>query len=221
MPAATELQRLCGLDHVAATLQPCKLAPDASYQRQSISSAAMRESYQGGGGGQRRDSEAVGGTPSLWLPPPSQRSMAGQRRVAFRSAADMQLSITGPADRHSVFVPATAHATDRQRDQRHGRKPTSNVGSAEHSGRGLSSVQFELMPLSTVGHGSSERAQRSAPARFASLLAAPAQRSCESGQSGTRAASAAAVTRWDGKPPVLAPLEQVCSIATPADLPYV
>ena len=85
-------------------------------------------------------------------------------------------------------------------------------------------VQFQLMLHSSAKHGMPGCRQRPTSCRFELLLAAPAHRGCEPGHGSTRTDRAATAARWDGKTPVLAPLEQVCTDDRPQQtglLPHV
>ncbi len=158
----------------------------------------MRQSHP-----HRQDSKDSSCASALWLPTPGQQTAVVKQHVAFHCVPELQLPL---------------HRTTQRRHPRGGSgasvQPADHHGSTcEQRGPATSPAQqmeFTLLQAGSSSRGSSQRrVRRSAALRFASLLAAPAQRTHDSSQISSRSQATAANARRDSPSLLLAPSGQV------------
>ena len=149
-----------------------------------------------------RDSKDSSCTPVLWLPTPGQHTAVVQQ-VAFHCVSELQLPLHRTAKRR---IPRVGAGASVQPADHHG----STCEQRDPATSPAQQLEFTLLHTGSLSRGSAHRrVQRSATLKFASLLAAPAQRTHDSSQVSSRGEATAANARRDSPSLLLAPTGQV------------
>ena len=153
-----------------------------------------------------QDSKDSSCTSKLWLPSPGQQTTVVKQQVAFLCVPDLQLPLHRPTKLRPSCGGSGASA---QPADHHGSKCRQRKSALSPDQR----LEFTLLQTECVPRNSSHRrVRRSSSLRFASLLAAPAQRTRKSDQLSSRDETAAVIALRDGASLLLAPTGQVWNL---------